>query len=158
MLRELKLVLATKEDAEELWRMQVEAFSEMLARYQDYDMSPAAEPVEKVLGRLEQPETSFYFIVMDGEKVGAIRIWDRKDGTTRKRVSPLFIMPQHRNKGIAQWALSEVERIHGNELWELDTILQEEGNCHLYEKMGYHTIGLYREIKDGMTIVYYHKN
>lgn len=49
-----------------------------------------------------------------------------------------FFMPPYRNKGIAQKTILEVERIHD---WELVTILQEAGNCHLYEKMGYHRTG-----------------
>jgi hypothetical protein len=35
--------------------MQVEAFSDLLEKYQDYDMSPASESIDKVLARYEQP-------------------------------------------------------------------------------------------------------
>ena len=37
----------------------------------------------------------------------------------------------------------------------LDTILQESGNLHLYEKMGYHRI---EKINDRMDIVFYEKD
>lgn len=37
--------------------------------------------------------------------------------------------------------MREAERLHGATGWELSTILQEQGNCHLYEKMGYHRTG-----------------
>lgn len=40
----------------------------------------------------------------------------------------------------------------------LDTILQEEGNLHLYEKLDYHQTGRVDKIKDRMDIVYYEKD
>ena len=94
----------------------------------------------------------------DNVKVGVIRIVDCKDGVTRKRISPIFIMPKYRNKGYAQEAIAEAERIHGEQHWKLDTILQEKGNCYLYEKLGYHQTGKTEQINDKMTIVYYEKD
>ena len=32
--------------------------------------------------------------------------------------------------------------------WELDTILQETGNCYLYEKMGYYQTGKTEKVID----------
>lgn len=46
----------------------------------------------------------------------------------------------------------------GNENWELDTILQEKGNCHLYEKLGYKKTGIIENINERMDIVYYEKD
>ena len=51
----------------------------------------------------------------------------------------------------------EAEKIHGDTGWELDTILQEAGNCHLYEKMGYRQTGKTTVINDKMTLVFYQK-
>ena len=87
-----------------------------------------------------------------------IRIVDCKDGVTRKRISPIFIMPEYRNQGYAQQAIKEAERIHGENHWKLDTILQEKGNCYLYEKLGYHQTGKTEIINDKMTIVFYEKD
>ena len=154
---ELKLTRASVKDAELIWKMQMESFSGLLERYRDYDTSPGNEPIEKVIGRLSQPFTYFYLLELDAEPVGAIRVVDMKDGVTRKKISPLFVLPSHWGKGIAQWAISEVERIHGNEGWELDTILQEKGNCHLYEKMGYYLTGKRKPVNDKMTLVFYEK-
>ena len=75
-----------------------------------------------------------------------------------KRVAPVFIMKEFRNNGLAQNAFEEVEKIHGHDNWKLDTILQEEGNCYLYEKLGYKRTGLVENINDKMDIVYYEKN
>jgi hypothetical protein len=40
---------------------------------------------------------------------------------------------------------------------KLDTILQEQGNCHLYEKFGYNQIGETKVINDKLTLVFYKK-
>ena len=39
-----------------------------------------------------------------------------------------------------------------------DTILQEEGNCYLYEKLGYKRTCKIENINERMDIVYYEKN
>ena len=144
-------------DCEKLWKMQVEAFSEMLEKYRDYETSPANEPIRRVEERLKQPFTYYYFI-MDGETaVGAIRVVDMKDGS-RKRISPIFIMKKFRGNGYAQKAIKAAEELHGRDNWSLDTILQEAGNCYLYEKMGYHKTGKTQVINEKMTIVNYEKN
>jgi GNAT superfamily N-acetyltransferase len=67
-------------------------------------------------------------------------------------------MPAYRGKGYAQAAMAEAERIHGANHWQLDTILQEAGNCYLYEKMGYHRTGHQAIIQENMTIVDYEKD
>ena len=153
----VKLVPVRKEDIETLWKMQVEAFTDLLDKYQDFDSSPAAESIDKVIARFEQAWTKYYFIVVGGIKVGAIRVVDKKDGN-RKRISPIWIMPKYRNKGYAHQAIMAAEKIYGSDHWCLDTILQEEGNLHLYEKLGYHRTGRVDKINDRMDIVYYEKD
>ncbi len=154
---EVHLKPVSPEDIETVWKMQVEAFSGLLEKYHDYDLSPAAEGMDRVLARFNQPETTYFFIMAGDEKVGVIRIVDKKDGG-RKRISPISIMPEHRNKGYAQQAIIEAEKIYGSSYWCLDTILQEKGNLHLYEKLGYHQTGKVDKINDRMDIVYYEKD
>ena len=156
-MNKVTLKTAAKEDIETIWRMQIEAFSGLLEKYQDIDMSPGAESLEKVMARYAQPWTTYYFILAGDEAVGAMRVIDRKDGS-RKRISPIWIMAEHRNRGYAQAAILEAEKIHGSDHWCLDTILQEAGNCHLYEKMGYHRTGKTEKINDRMDIVFYEKD
>lgn len=148
---------ANREDLETIWKMQVEAFKGLLEVYQDYDMSPAAENLDKIVARFEQPWTKYYFIEANGTKVGAIRVVDKQDGS-RKRISPIWIMEEYRNKGYAQDAIRAVEDIYGKDNWCLDTILQEKGNCHLYEKMGYHQTGQIEHINERMDIIFYEKD
>lgn len=157
IIMEIRLARAAISDAEEIWSMQIAAFRELLEKYQDYETSPGSERVEKVLARLEQPQTYYYFIMAGEHKAGAIRVVDFKTDSARKRISPIFIMPQFRNRGYAQKAIASAEMLHGDRNWELDTILQEPGNCHLYEKMGYRRTGKTEQINERMTLVFYVK-
>lgn len=147
---------ASLADAKKIWNMQKEAFAELFEKYRDFETSPAAEPLEKTIFRLKQPETYFYMIQLDGQAVGAVRVVDLGD-ENRKRISPIFILPEFRNMGIAQKTIKAIEEIHGSKNWELDTIMQEKGNCHLYEKMGYRTTGETKIINDKLTLVFYQK-
>ena len=151
------LVKAQESDMKEIWKMQVGAFKSLLEKYQDYDMNPATESYENVLNKYKQPWTSYYFIIRNNEKVGAVRVIDKKDGS-RKRIAPIWIMPLHRNQGLALLAIKELEKLYGSNHWELDTILQEKGNIYLYEKLGYRRIDKIDHIKDGLDIVFFQKD
>lgn len=123
MSKGIDLKQAKLKDLNTILQMQKEAFAELYGKYQDTETSPATEKYENTLFRFNQPETTYYFIMADNVKVGVIRIIDCKDGVTRKRISPIFIMPEYRNQGYAQQAIKEAERIHGKQNWKLDTIL-----------------------------------
>ena len=153
----IELVRISVDDTGKLWAMQVQAFQKLLDKYQDFETNPANETKEKIKTKLLQEHTFFYYIYEGNNIVGAIRVIDRRDGS-RKRVAPVFIMEKFRNRGIAQKTFCEIERIHGKDNWELDTILQEKGNCHLYEKLGYVKIGEIERINDRMDIIHYIKN
>lgn len=43
-----------------------------------------------------------FFIVADGSKAGVVRVVDKKAGS-RKRISPIWIMKECRNKGLGQY-------------------------------------------------------
>ena len=137
----MKLIRANINDCEKIWKMQKEAFADLLEKYQDYETSPANEPVEKIKAKLLDNFTYFYFIYDDDALVGAVRVVHRNDGS-RKRIAPIFIMKEFRGKGLAQKTFEEIEKIHGSDNWSLDTILQETGNCYLYEKLGYKKTGV----------------
>lgn len=153
----LQLVRCTVSDLELIREMQRKAFAALLDNYQDHDMSPANESMERIMWKLQQTDSYFYRIEVNGKVVGAIRVVD-VGNNGRKRISPLFVLPQYRGKGYAQAAILEAERIHGSHNWELSTILQENGNCYLYEKMGYRQTSQKTVINDKMTIVGYAKD
>ena len=153
----MRLVRANVSDCEKIWSLQIEAFADLLAKYQDYETNPGNEPKENIQAKLLDEFSFFYFIYLEDEIAGAARVVDRKDGD-RKRIAPIFIMKKFRNKGLAQKTFEEIERIHGINHWMLDTILQEAGNCYLYEKLGYKRTGKIEHINERMDIVYYEKN
>lgn len=153
----ITLLEATREDVEMIWRMQVEAFAGLLETYHDYATSPAAESLSRIIEKYEQPWTKYFFITENGTKTGVVRVVNKKDGSP-KRISPIWIMPQYRNKGYAQQAIMELEKLYGSDRWCLDTILQEKGNIHLYEKMGYVQTGKVEHINENMDIVFFEKN
>lgn len=153
----MKLDRVNIQDAENLWKMQIAAFQDLYAKYQDTETSPATETLEKTIMRLEQPYTYFYYITVDDTIVGAMRVIDHKEEGRYKFLSPIFIMKEFRGKGYAQQAIQLAEEIHGSSGWALDTILQEKGNCYLYEKMGYRQTGEAKVINERMTLVFYKK-
>ena len=131
-LMRINLKKASMRDAEAIHRLQVESFLPLLRKYRDCETNPANEDVERVIDRLKQLHTTYYFIVLDGVRIGAIRIiYDGK--ARRARISPMFIVPEHQGKGYGQDAMALVEDVVDAERWELETILQEEGNCYFYE-------------------------
>ena len=153
----IELIRARLKDAKEIWEMQIKSFKKLLDKYQDFETNPANEFISNIEMRLKQNFTFFYFICIDNKKVGAIRIIDHKEENKNKRISPIFVLPEYRNKGIAQSAIKICEEIHGDTNWELSTILQEKGNCYLYEKLGYHPIGKTQVINDRLTLIFYEK-
>ena len=153
----IELIRARLKDAKEIWEMQIKSFKKLLDKYQDFETNPANEFISNIEMRLKQNFTFFYFICIDNKKVGAIRIIDHKEENKNKRISPIFILPKYRNKGIAQSAIKICEEIHGNTNWELSTILKEKGNCYLYEKLGYYPTGKTQVINDRLTLIFYEK-
>ena len=143
-------------DAETIHALQIKSFMPLLDRYQDFETNPANEPIEKIIGRINQSFTDFYLIKSDGVNVGGIRIVKMDDN--RYRVSPIFILPEYQRKGIAQKVFQMVEHIYCDaKTWELDTILQERGNCYLYEKLGFKKTEKTEIINEKMTLVFYEK-
>lgn len=152
----LHLKRAGIEDAQAIWKMQKTAFAVLLQKYQDLDTNPACEPLSMVTARMELEQTFYYYILLGQDVIGVIRVVDRKDGST-KRIAPVFILPAYQGKGYAQRAIKEAEKIHGSEHWKLDTILEEQKLCHLYEKMGYKRTGTSHCVNERMTLIDYEK-
>ena len=95
----MKLIRANIQDAKNLWKMQIVAFQDLYAKYEDIETTPATEPLEKVVMRLEQPDTYYYYIKVEDSIVGAVRVVDTKEPNKYKRISPIFIMKEFRGRG-----------------------------------------------------------
>ena len=155
-LIELKLI--TREDAECLHKLQIEAFMPLYEKYQDDATSPAKESLETITKKIVDYNSDFYFILFNGEKAGAVRVkWH--NGRNVKWISPIFVIPQFQNKGIASAVIERLFEVYSSDTieWRLDTIKQEEKNCYLYEKCGFVRVGNETVINEKMTLVEYTK-
>ncbi len=151
----IELVKIGPQDAEELYRMRIRAFSRLLDKYQDFDTNPAAETFEQ-FRRYFRENSDCYFIEADGKKAGALRVVRQSE--TECRLSPVFVLPEYQGRGYARQALSAAERLYPHaERWSLDTIKQEPRLLHLYEKAGYRQTGETKPLKEGMDLVFFEK-
>lgn len=151
----IKLEKAVLKDCPEIYDLQIRSFKALLVKYQDYDYSPGAEKIERTIQRFNDKTTHFWFITYCEKRIGALRVCDFGDLCKLKQI---FILPQYQGNGFAQDAIKSVEALYPNAvIWELDTILQEEKLCYLYEKVGYRKTGKIHRIKEGMDIIYYGK-
>ena len=159
---EIKLEPATRKDARLLHKLQVETFLPLYEKYHDDEMSPAKESLERVIEKIEEKDSEFYLIFFEKQTVGGIRIRHHDKGEKAEHVnwiSPLFIVPSFQRKGIAQRVIHKVFSLYPETItWKLDTIKQETGNCHLYEKCGFTKVGEEQVISDKMTLIEYEKS
>ena len=144
-------------DIDAVFAVQQAAYLPLFEKYQDTKSNPYMESKEKVLQKYTRDGTQGYVFRLDGEVVGAVRI-NLYPEYHRDRVSALYVHPAVQGKGIAQQALHGIEQIHSDvRKWFLNTILQEKGNCHLDEKLGYLQIGKTEKINEQMTLAFYEK-
>ena len=153
----MKIFEFKESDIDAVFEIQQSAYKPLYEKYRDGEQSPYMESKQTVLEKYTRANTKGYIFVKDGITVGSVRIVFYPE-SNKARVSALGVLPEYQGQGIAQKALLEIEKIHGEvEAWFLDTILQEEGNCHLYEKLGYKKTGKTEKINDDMTLIFYEK-
>ena len=159
MMNRVKLEEVQDDEIQQLYDMQIESFMPLYEKYHD-DMSPAKEPIEKVRARASAENRKYYFIVKDGARVGAINIGRKASDSDESclYISPLFILPKYQNQGVGYMAIQKAfEMYPDTKVWKLDTILQEKGNCHLYEKCGFVRVGEECVVNEKMTLINYAK-
>ncbi len=104
----------------------------------------------------QQPFIDYWIIQVGEKKIGTIRV--RNFGKVCI-LNQIAILPSYQNRGYGQEAILAIEAEYPETIrWELDTILQEDKLCHIYEKMGYVKTGQVENIKRGMDLVYYGKD
>jgi GNAT superfamily N-acetyltransferase len=153
---EISIEKATNLDAEAIFDIQVKAFKPLLEIYKDYETNPANENFERVYTRINNPNGGFYKILANNIIVGAICVFWKED--VQFWISPMFILPEYQGKGFAQKAITLIEGWFPQAVsWELATILEEERNCYLYEKMGYTKTGVNKRLNENTTLIFYKK-
>lgn len=140
---------------EDVYSIQQQAYRPLFEKYQDTETNPYLESKEQVAKKYGKLGTYGYVFLENDIPVGSVRIVSK--GNVRK-VSALAVLPDYQNRGIAQRALKEIERRHReSKIWVLDTLMQEAGNCHLYEKIGYRRTGTPVVVNEKLTLVRYIK-
>jgi predicted acetyltransferase len=157
MFSKVKIEEAREDEIEQLHSMQIESFMPLYEKYHD-EGSPAIESLERVKARAKAKNRKYYFIVKDGARVGAINIGckESENDPSTMYISPIFILPRYQNQGIGYVAIQKAfEQYPEAKTWKLDTILQEKGNCHLYEKCGFKRVGEEHVVNENMTLIDY---
>ena len=81
-----------------------------------------------------------------------------QDEKKTANIGPLFILPKYQSQGIGYVAMQQAFALYNEaELWRLETVLQETGACHLYEKCGFVRTGEETIVNDKMTLIMYEK-
>jgi len=159
MSNRVKLEEVRTDELSQLYDMQVQSFMPLYRKYHD-ESSPAIESIERVRSRAAQESRKYYFIVKDGARVGAVNV-GRKASDNEEAclyISPIFILPKYQNQGIGYMAIQKVFLLYPDtKVWKLETILQEPGNCHLYEKCGFVRVGEEHIVNENMTLIDYEK-
>ncbi len=154
----IRLQQAKEEDLTLLHTLQVEAFMPLYEKYHDDETNPALESQERILSKICSPDSEFYIIFLEQTPVGGVRIKKDPKGEEAKWISPLFIIPAHQNKGIACTVINCIFAMYKEvPKWKLDTIKEEKGNCHLYEKCGFQRVGDEIRVNEFLTLVCYEK-
>lgn len=162
MNQDVTLTLATIADAPLLHEMKYEAFLPLYEKYHDDETTPVKERMDKLVWQIENEHTDYYIICWKGEKVGGIRVADKLNSTEYvpgvRYISPFYILPKYQNLGIGYTVLQQVFAMYEDtHTWKLDTIKEEAGNCHLYEKCGFLRVGEEDVVNEYMTLVDYEK-
>lgn len=153
---EVRLEKAIEKDAKDIFDIQFKSFKPLLEVYKDYDTNPANETIDRVITRINRPDGAFYKIFLDEVIVGAICVFWKEQ--TQFWISPMFILPEQQGKGIAQKAITLIEKLFPQATsWELRTILEEKRNCYLYEKMGYKASDWKHSLNENTTLIHYRK-
>lgn len=149
---DIQLVRIKENELKAAWLMQKIGFLDIFFKYFD-TISPVLQGYKKFSKRASCVD--LYWIMINGIKVGEIWIGEKEEICY---LANLFVLKKYRNQGIAQRAIALAENLYPNyNIWRLDTIKQEKGNCHLYEKLGYTPTGMEKRINKRMTIIDYEK-
>lgn len=149
-------------EVEQLYGLQVDSFMPLYEKYHD-ECSPAIEIIDRVREKVNDENRTFYFIVKDGARVGGVctsygRVDEESVDKNVVYISPIFIHPKYQNLHIGQTVINKLfDMYKDSKIWKLWTILEEEGNCHFYERCGFAKTGEEQKIKDDMNLVEYEK-
>lgn len=144
---------ATSADAETLVKIQVASFHDDARLYPGVEIGgpPGYDSVENALAKMR--EHDYYKIVLDGQIVGGIVVYD--EGQGHYHLDLIYIHPDQHNLGIGSRAMQFLEKTYPAKKWTLDTPLYAVRNQHFYEKFGFVKVG--QEDVDGFILIAYER-
>lgn len=151
---EIQLTEIKLNELRSAWLMQIKGFMPIFLKYFDR-VNPIFNTYRKFKRRYNNKNIKEYWIECNGKRVGELFLGFKEDYVLLARI---FVLKKYWNRGIAQAAIMQAESMFPeNKIWKLDTIKQEAGNCHLYEKLGYKRTGNEKAVNRRMTIINYEK-
>ncbi|KSU29824.1 hypothetical protein N42HA_02663 [Lactococcus lactis] len=158
---EFELVKVEKSQSNHVLKLYQFIFSPYLKKYHDDEINPANTPITKIERWFDKEFMSLFFIKFDEKIVGVVRLahvtWDF-EGQDKIHIGDFGILPDYQNLGLGQMTIKKLEQMyHPKDGWELSTILQEAGNIHFYEKLGYQATGSLTHINEKMDIIGFEK-
>lgn len=152
---EISLRKAEYSDCSLIHTIQVRSFIAMLQKYEDYNSNPAAEGLDQIQRRFEQPFTTYYLIAAEEQTVGMLRVCDFG---VNCRLSPVCILPEFQGLGYGKQAIAALETLYPKtKCWQLETIAQEEKLCQFYEAIGFRKTGKVEHLQEDMDLISYEK-
>jgi ribosomal protein S18 acetylase RimI-like enzyme len=154
----LKIIFekAKLEDAEKLLEIQKKSFQEAFELYNDYDINPMFEKIEKISYKIQNH--NYYKIIVDGIIIGGVHAYKKAD--FHYYLNRIFIHPDFENLGIGKRAMEFIEaekEFSDAESWSLETPHKSFKNQYFYEKLGYVRTGQVKEINKKLKLIYFEK-
>ncbi|MCX8129707.1 MAG: GNAT family N-acetyltransferase [Clostridia bacterium] len=143
--------IATKNDLEDILKLQKLAYQENAIRYNDFTIPPLTQTLEEL--KKESEGSIILKVVEDRMIVGSVRAFE-KDGSCY--IGRLSVHPSYQNKGIGKKLMKAIEKCFEGVRFELFTGYLDEKNLAFYEKLSYKR---FREekINDDLRFVYFEK-
>ncbi|MGM9887230.1 MAG: GNAT family N-acetyltransferase [Lactococcus sp.] len=156
----MDFLIAKNEEIDEIYQLINLVFTPFLEKYRDDDVNPAKMTKGRLFEKMNDEFSDFYVLKENQIIIGLVRLvhvtWDFA-GQDKYHISLVGIHPDYQNQGRAQEMFQYIERKHHpKDGFELVTILQEERNIHLYEKLGYSKVGElihHNSLQDFVTLV-----
>lgn len=140
-------------EAEDILAVQKEAFRDDLEMYKDYKTSPAAEPIKRLLLKIEK--NIHYTIFLEDKIIGGAEVRIYKE--VECYINRIFLMPEYQNSGYGTQIMNFIENEYPDvKKWTLCTPHKNLRNHHFYEKFGYNKIGEHK-VTEHLSLVDYLK-